>query len=125
MNMQLFMELTKQPSKVTLILLVALVVVTLTLTFQIFSTRSNTSIESHLHNVLDEQFENQAKILRDEVIKLDEQLAVYRTRLADINGELEDINKKTELLTRTKNEKIASVDNFTISELQQFFADRY
>jgi septal ring factor EnvC (AmiA/AmiB activator) len=123
--MQLFMELYKKPNKVVLLLTTALLAVTLTLIFQAISTRSDTSIEGHLHSVLDEQFENQAKLLRDEVNKLDEQLIVYRTRLVDINAELEDINKKTEILTKTKNEKIASVDSFTISELQQFFTDRY
>lgn len=125
MNMQLFMEVIKKPSKVILLLTALLVAVTLILLFQIVSNRSTTSIDTHLHTVLDEQFDSQAKVLREEIDKLDRQLKLYRTRLASIDEELEDINKKTELLTKTKNEKIANVDSFTISELQQFFADRY
>ena len=79
-----------------------------------------------------EQYNQKIEILQrsiDSISKvnksLDNKLILLNERVAVIDSSIKKTENNINVIKRNTNEKINNVDRFTISQLQQFFAERY
>jgi len=57
--------------------------------------------------------------------KIDTKIDSVKGEVVSITNEINHIDKNISIIKQQTNEKVNSVDTYTASELEQFFADRY
>ncbi len=65
------------------------------------------------------------KFIEDRMMQLEKNQFMFFEAIDQTNSKIDENNRKLDNLKRVYNEKIRSVDNYTISQLDSFFTARY
>lgn len=110
------MKLTKQD--------IVLGIIAVLIVWNVFNTNKiKTNINNYKQNI-----ENiQTKIDSAQVInkQIDKKIDTVQTKVTTVNEEIRHIDKTIITVKQQTNEKVASINNLSNAELEQFFSSRY
>lgn len=101
-----------------------LILLSLLLMYLVFSTRSlNTNIKEYNKKI--DRIQSEIDSIQKTNLFIDDRILDLKDQFTILNKDISSVRSNINIIRNNTNEKINSVDKYTIHELTKYFSDRY